>query len=222
MPAPDPSKIMPFASSAELGRWLRANHAVERELWVKVYKNGAGVASVTWDEIVIETLCWGWIDGIKQSLDDRAYLQRITPRGARSVWSKRNTEHAERLMAAGRMEAPGLAQVRAAKADGRWADAYAPVSETTVPVDFLTALDGRPEARRFFETLPKSSRFVIAYGLNSAKRPETRQRRAEKFLDMLARGERPDGGPSKDPKPGGAAIGASGEGMGEEEVHHPR
>ncbi|WP_293869022.1 YdeI family protein [uncultured Alsobacter sp.] len=196
MPDPDPSKILPFASPADLRQWLRANHAVARELWVKVYKNGAGVSSVSWEEIVIETLCWGWIDGIKKSHDDRAYLQRITPRNARSVWSKRNTEHAERLIAEGRMEEPGLAQVRAAKADGRWANAYAPVSEMTVPDDFLAALDGRPEARRFFEGLPKSGRFVIAYGLTSAKKPETRQRRFEKFLDMMRRGERPDGGPA--------------------------
>lgn len=207
MPQPDPARIKSFASPEALSQWLRANHAVESELWVKVYKRAAGVPSVSWDQIVIEALCWGWIDGVKKSLDDTTYLQRITPRKARSGWSKKNTEHVERLIAEGRMEEPGLVQVRAAKADGRWANAYAPAREMTVPVDFLAALDGRPEAKRFFETLNKSNRYAIAYGLTTAKKPETRQRRLDKFLDMLARGEKPDFGFTKGKKaePGAAA-----------------
>ena len=185
---------MAFPSADALRAWLKANHATERELWVKVYKKGSGVPSVTWDDIVEEALCWGWIDGVKKSLDDQAYLQRITPRRARSRWSKRNTEHVERLITEGRMEAPGLAHVQAAKADGRWAEAYPPPSETEVPADFVAALEDRPEARRFFETLSKSSRYTIAIGLTTAKRPETRQRRFETFMDMLAREEKPGPG----------------------------
>lgn len=191
MPEPDPTKIMPFASPKELRRWLKANHATESELWVKVFKTKTGLPSVTWNEIVIETLCWGWIDGIKKSIDAEAYLQRITPRKPRSNWSKRNREHAERLMGEGRMEKPGLVHVHAAQADGRWENAYLPSSEMTVPEDFVLALESTPKAKQFYETLNKSSRYAIAYGLTSAKRPETRQRRFDKFMDMLIREEKP-------------------------------
>lgn len=191
MPEPDPTKTMTFASSEDLSEWLKANHATECELWVKIFKKKSGVPSVSWNDVVTETLCWGWIDGVKKSLDDQAYLQRITPRKARSSWSKRNTEHAERLITEGRMEEPGLAHVRAAKADGRWEKAYPPPSETEVPADFVAALEGRPKAKRVFQTLNKSSKYAITYGLTTAKRPETRQRRFEKFIDMLDREEKP-------------------------------
>ncbi len=195
---PDMSKIMTFKSPKDLSKWLLANHTSESELWVKIFKKGSGVPSVTWNEVVIETLCWGWIDGVKNSLDDQAYLQRITPRKPRSNWSKRNTEHIERLTIEGRMEEPGLVHVRAAKADGRWEDAYS-TSEMKVPADFLAALDNRPKAKQFYETLTKSNRYVIAYGLQSAKKQETRQRRFKKFMDMLICEEKPDLG-KKDKK----------------------
>jgi uncharacterized protein YdeI (YjbR/CyaY-like superfamily) len=200
MPKPDPAKMMTFASPQDLSQWLKANHATESELWVKIFKKGAGVPSVSWNQVAIETLCWGWIDGVKQSLDDRAYLQRITPRKARSNWSKRNTEHVERLIIEGRMEEPGLVHVRAAKADGRWENAYAPASEMKVPADFLAALESMPEVKQFFETLNKSNQYAIAYGLTTAKKPETRQRRFEKFMDMLVREEKPDFGFTKGKK----------------------
>jgi len=190
MPEPDPTKIMTFASPQDFGQWLKINHATESELWVKIFKKGTGIPSVTWDCVVIESLCWGWIDGIKKSIDEQAYLQRVTPRKARSNWSKRNVEHVERLINEGRMMEAGLLHVRAAKADGRWENAYS-VSEMTVPADFLIALDTNPKAKQFFETLTKSSRYVIAHGLTSAKKPETRQRRFSKFIDMLAREEKP-------------------------------
>ncbi|SMO54840.1 YdeI/OmpD-associated family protein [Gracilimonas mengyeensis] len=190
MPEPDPTKILPFASPEDLGEWLKQNHATESELWVKIFKKKTEIPSVTWNDVVIEVLCWGWIDGIKKSLDDQAYLQRITPRTARSKWSKKNREHAEQLIKEGRMMESGLEQVRAAKSDGRWEKAYT-ASELKVPADFLSALHSKPKAKQFFETLNKSSRYQIAYGLTSAKKPETRQRRFAKFMDMLARGEKP-------------------------------
>ena len=191
MPEPTPAKTIAFTSPKDLGKWLKANHATENELWVKIFKKKSGVPSVSWNDVVVETLCWGWIDGVKKSFDDQAYLQRITPRKARSNWSKKNTEHAERLITAGRMEEPGLVQVRAAKVDGRWENAYAPASEMKVPADFLAALESRPKAEEFFQTLNKSSQYAIAYGLSTAKRPETRQRRFEKFIGMLDRQEKP-------------------------------
>ena len=190
MPAPDPTKIISFASPQELGQWLKLNHASKTELWLKIFKIKTGIASVTWDDVVIESLCWGWIDGVKKSIDDQAYLQRITPRTARSNWSKRNVEHVQRLINEGRMTESGLVQVRAAKADGRWESAYV-ASEMEVPADFLVALDSQPKAKQFFETLTKSSRYVIAYGLISAKKADTRQRRFTKYIDMLVSEKKP-------------------------------
>jgi uncharacterized protein YdeI (YjbR/CyaY-like superfamily) len=150
MPVPDLAKTKTFASPKELSQWLEENHATETELWVRVFKKGSGVSSVSWDQIVIEALCWGWIDGVKKSVDVQTYVQRITPRKARSNWSKRNTEHVERLTTAGRMKEPGLVHVRAAKADGRWEQAYAPASEMEIPIDFLNELKSRKDAKRFF------------------------------------------------------------------------
>jgi uncharacterized protein YdeI (YjbR/CyaY-like superfamily) len=190
MPEPDPSKIIAFASSNELGRWLEINHACENELWVKIFKINTGIPSVTWDDVVIESLCWGWIDGIKKSYDEQAYLQRITPRKARSIWSKRNREHVERLINEGRMTEHGLAHVHSAQEDGRWENAYA-VSEMVIPEDFLKVLDSNQKAKQFFESLPRSSHTVISYGLNSAKKTETRQRRFDKFMTMLGNEEKP-------------------------------
>lgn len=190
MPEPDPERIMTFATPRDLGQWLKVNHAIASELWVKIFKKKTGISSVTWNDVVIEALCWGWIDGVKKSFDDQAYFQRITPRKARSNWSKRNREHAERLISEGRMTEAGLVHISAAKADGRWANAYT-ASEMKVPADFLAALESEPKANEFFETLNKSSCYVIAYGLISAKKTETRQRRFVKFMDMLVREEKP-------------------------------
>jgi uncharacterized protein YdeI (YjbR/CyaY-like superfamily) len=189
-------KTMTFKSPKELSKWLQANHATESELLIKMFKKGSGIPSANWNEVVIEALCWGWIDGVKKSLDDQAYLQRITPRKTRSNWSKRNTEHVDRLIIEGRMKEPGLVHVRAAKADGRWESAYA-ASEMKVPADFLAAMESMPKAKQFYETLTKSNRYVIAYGLESAKKSATRQRRFKKFMDMLINQEKPDLGLSK-------------------------
>lgn len=189
MPEPDQTRIQAFEDAPAFGQWLALNHASEPEVWVKMYKKGSGQKTISWEEGVIEALCWGWIDGVRKSLDDQAYLQRFTPRRPGSNWSKRNREHVERLTAADRMQEPGLVHVRAAQADGRWAAAYAS-SEMTVPEDFLTALEERPAAKAFFETLNKQNRYAIAYRLRTAKKPETRQKRLEQFLDMFEKGEK--------------------------------
>lgn len=190
MPNVDPFKIMTFDTPKDLHEWLKVNHASEKELWVKIFKKHTGIQSIDWNDLVIEVLCWGWIDGVKKSIDDEAYLQRITPRKIKSNWSKRNTEHVERLINDNRMQESGLVHVRSAKADGRWGNAYV-VSEMQVPVDFLAELDKQPRIKEFFDTLNKSSRYVIAYGLASAKKPETRQRRFTKYMAMLANEEKP-------------------------------
>ncbi|WOT05941.1 YdeI/OmpD-associated family protein [Shewanella youngdeokensis] len=181
---------MTFATPTELSLWLKSNYACESELWVKIYKKGTGIHSVTWNDVVIEALCWGWIDGVKKTIDNRAYLQRISPRKPRSNWSKRNTEHAERLINEMRMMEAGLVHIRAAKEDGRWQNAYV-ASEIELPSDFSIALEAKPNAKVFFDTLNKSSRYVIAHGLLSAKKPATRLRRFTQFMDMLENGQKP-------------------------------
>jgi len=185
-----PLKTLSFNTPKDLGQWLKVNHSSESELYVKIFKKNTGIQSITWNDLVIEVLCWGWIDGVKHAIDDQAYLQRITPRAARSNWSKRNTEHVARLTEEGRMEECGLVHVRAAKADGRWQNAYV-VSEMKVPTDFLATLETNLNAKQFFETLNKSSRYVIAHGLISAKKPDTRIRRFEKFMNMLNHHQKP-------------------------------
>lgn len=190
MPEPDKTRIYPFKAPADFFNWLKTHHDFEPELWLKIFKKGSGQATVSWEEAVIEALCWGWIDGIKKPWDDQAYLQRFTPRRKRSNWSKRNREHVERLLSEGRMQEAGLVHIRAAQADGRWGAAYAPASEMTIPTDFLVALKHRPEARAFFETLNKTNLYAIAYRLQTAKKPETRQKRFDKFLTMLEKSEK--------------------------------
>lgn len=179
-----------FSDRDALERWLVRHHATETELWVRVYKKGSGVASVTWEDIVIACLTWGWIDGQKKSLDATSFLQRITPRRARSGWSKKNCDHAERLISEGRMRASGLAQVEAAKKDGRWDAAYAGSSEMVIPEDFLSALAEVPKARAFYATLDRTNLFSIYHRLHTAKKPQTRAARIERILAQLARGER--------------------------------
>ncbi len=190
MPEPDKTRIHAFEDSAAFWRWLERHHASESEVWVKIFKKGSGQKTISMNEAVLEALCWGWIDGIRKPLDDRAYLQRFTPRRKSSNWSKRNREYVERLIAEGRMQEPGLAHVRAAQADGRWDAAYAPASEMTVPEDFLAALEQHPAAKAFFETLNRQNLYAIAYRLRTTRKPETRQKRFEQFLAMLEKGEK--------------------------------
>jgi uncharacterized protein YdeI (YjbR/CyaY-like superfamily) len=197
MTTPTAKNTKAFKTSKSLNTWLRNNHDKKDQLFVKIYKKGSGISSVTWNDVVIEVLCWGWIDGVKKSFDEHAYLQRITPRKSKSLWSKINTRHVERLIEQGRMQEPGLVHVRAAQQDGRWENAYAPPSEIVFPSDFEEALIPHPSAQQFFNSLSKSSRNVIAYGLTTAKKSETRQRRFDKFLDMMIREETPDFGFSK-------------------------
>ncbi|MFD2231866.1 YdeI/OmpD-associated family protein [Alkalimarinus sediminis] len=186
----DQSKVIAFANPRELETWFETNHSSKTELWVKIFKKRTSIASVTWDEVVVESLCWGWIDSVKKSIDDQAYLQRITPRQRGSSWSKRNRAHVERLIAEGRMKDSGLLHVKEAKLDGRWARAYS-ASEIEVPTDFLDALENKPKAKEFFESLSKSKRYVIALGLTSAKKPETRRKRFDKYINLLIRHEMP-------------------------------
>ena len=180
-----------FETPEQLYAWLRVNHASEPELWVRILKKATGQPSVTWEDCVVAAICWGWIDGVRNALDDTSFLQRLTPRRARSGWSQKNVQHAERLIAEGHMQAAGLAQVEAARSDGRWATAYAGSATMVMPEDFLAALQQDPAAHAFYATLKRQSLFTIYYRLTSAKRPETRQKRMAEFLAMLGHGESP-------------------------------
>ena len=189
MPEIDEKRIHSFRTAAEFNRWLEEHHAAEAELWLKIFKKSSNEKTITWNEAVVEALCWGWIDSVKMPLDDKAYLQRFTPRRKGSGWSKRNREHVEKLFSEGRMQESGLAHVQAAQADGRWENAYAPSSEMTVPDDFLAALEPLPKAKAFFGTLNRANLYAIAYRLQTAKTVETRQRRFAKLLSLLEKGE---------------------------------
>lgn len=179
-----------FPTAQALGDWLAEHHQTRSELWVRIYKAGSGTPSVTWTDCVVESIRFGWIDGHKLSLDDAAFLQRLTPRKPKSNWSAKNREHADRLIAEGRMTPAGLAHVEAAKADGRWESAYEGSANMTIPQDFLDALESRPAAKAFFATLDRKNLYPIYYRLQTAKRPETRAKRMAQILDQLDRGER--------------------------------
>lgn len=179
----------PFKSAKAFEAWLKKNHATSDGLWLKIAKRGSNEPSVTYPEAVEIALCWGWIDGQKKSLDDQHYLQRFTPRRARSVWSKINVEKVQGLIEAGRMQAPGEAQVEAAKADGRWARAYDGARTSTVPEDLQAALEAEPAAKTFFASINASNRYAILWRIQTAARAETRARRIAQLVGMLARGE---------------------------------
>ena len=175
----------------QLHLWLKTNHASETELWVRIFKKATGQPSVTWDDCVVAAIAWGWIDGIRKSLDDTSFLQRLTPRRARSNWSQKNVQHAERLIAQGRMQAAGLAHVDAARSEGLWATAYAGSATMVTPEDFLAALQQNPVAHAFYAILKRQQLFTIYYRLTSAKRAETGEKRMAKLLAKLAHGGSP-------------------------------
>ncbi len=180
--------VLRFRDASRWRAWLARNHRSAEGVWLKIARKGSPVPSVTYAEALDEALCFGWIDGQKKSHDAHAFLEKFTPRRPRSVWSKRNIAHCERLLAEGRMEPAGLAQMDAAKADGRWAQAYDPPSRATAPEDLLRALARNRRAREFFETLDRANRYAITWRLQTAKRPETRARRLQTFVEMLASG----------------------------------
>jgi uncharacterized protein YdeI (YjbR/CyaY-like superfamily) len=179
-----------FAGPGELEEWLEVNHDSSQGAWLKIAKKGAAEPSVTYDEAVELALCFGWIDSQVRRLDDQHYIQRFTPRRPRGRWSKINREKAEALIAAGKLRPAGLAEVEAAKADGRWEAAYEGQRTAKVPPDLQRELDANPAAREFFDSLSSANRYAIVYRLDDAKKPETRERRLRKFLAMLERGEK--------------------------------
>ncbi|MEV2250740.1 YdeI/OmpD-associated family protein [Streptomyces sp. NPDC050147] len=183
-------KVMTCADRAELEAWLDEHHDSSPGVWVKLAKKGSGVASVTAAEVNDVALCYGWITGHRKSYDAVHYLQKITRRRARSLWSQVNIDRVEELTAEGRMREPGLAEVAAARADGRWEAAYASQRTATVPDDLTAALAANPAAREAFEALGKTDRYVVLHRLMTAKKPATRASRLERMVATLATGEK--------------------------------
>jgi uncharacterized protein YdeI (YjbR/CyaY-like superfamily) len=182
--------ILPFESQQAWRKWLQAHYAKSPGIWLKIAKKGSGEPTVSYDEALEEALCYGWIDGQKRPLDESYWLQKFTPRRAKSVWSKRNVGKAEALIAAGHMHAAGQAEVDAAKADGRWKAAYHSQSTITVPDDLQKALLAHPKANEFFITLNGVNRYAILYRVTTVKKPETRAAKIEKFITMLEAGQK--------------------------------
>jgi uncharacterized protein YdeI (YjbR/CyaY-like superfamily) len=179
-----------FESREAWDQWLGKHHATAADVWVKIAKKASGIASVSYDEAVEVALCYGWIDGQMRSLDTDFYVQRFTPRARRSKWSKLNRERATKLIDAGAMKPAGLREVERARADGRWDAAYDAPSTATVPDDLREALARNRRAEEFFATLDSRNRYAILHRIQDAKKPETRQRRIEQLVAMLAEGKK--------------------------------
>lgn len=182
--------VVLFRDPAEWTAWLEENHAASPGLWLLLAKKASDLASVTYAEGLEVALCYGWIDGQKKSYDASSWLQKFTPRGARSIWSKINREKALALIESGRMRAAGLRAVELARQDGRWDAAYDPASTATVPEDFQAALDASPVALAAFAALDGQNRYAMLFRIQTARRPQTRAARITKFIGMLERGEK--------------------------------
>ncbi|MFF4154134.1 YdeI family protein [Streptomyces sp. NPDC001651] len=183
-------EIVAFESAEAFQAWLGENHAVSPGIWLKLRKKSPGVVALDYAQALDVALCYGWIDGQKAGLDDQWWLQRFTPRTARSKWSKVNRDKVAALIEQGRMQPAGQAEIDRAKADGRWDAAYDSSRTATVPDDLAAALAAEPAAAEFFEALDRQNRYAILYRIQDAKKPETRARRIEKFVAMLAKGEK--------------------------------
>jgi uncharacterized protein YdeI (YjbR/CyaY-like superfamily) len=183
-------EIKSFPSAPAFRDWLATHHGQADGIWLRFFKKTSGEKYLAYSEALDEALCYGWIDGQAKAYDEQSWLQRFGPRRPASSWSKINTQHAERLIKAGRMTPAGLKQIETAKADGRWSAAYDSPRNAAPPGDFLTELDKNKKAKAFFATLNKANIYAIVYRLQTAKKPETRQRRLKMILGMLSRGEK--------------------------------
>jgi uncharacterized protein YdeI (YjbR/CyaY-like superfamily) len=189
---PKPNTIKSFRDPATFEAWLSKHHDRKTELWLKMHKKDSGLASVNYAEALDVALCWGWIDGLKKSFDDKSFLQRFSPRQKKSIWSQVNRDHVARLTKAGRMTPHGQKQIDAAKADGRWAAAYAPIrsaSAASLPKDLMKAINANPRAKKTFKTLGKMNVFALGFRTNSMKTPAGRAKKVADLVAMLARGE---------------------------------
>jgi uncharacterized protein YdeI (YjbR/CyaY-like superfamily) len=182
--------IISFESSSQWENWLSENHTLQNGVWLRIFKKDSSKTSITYAQALDEALCYGWIDGQKNKYDEQSWLQKFTPRRKRSIWSKVNTQHVERLIKDGKMKEAGLKEIEAAQKDGRWQQAYDSHKNMTIPEDFLNQLEKDAKAKAFFETLNKTNKYSIAFQLQTAKKPETREKRMKTILERLAKGEK--------------------------------
>jgi uncharacterized protein YdeI (YjbR/CyaY-like superfamily) len=183
-------EIIAFASAQELEKWFAESHMKSDGIWVRFFKKNSDIPSVSYDEALDAALCFGWIDGQLKKYDQVSWLRKFTPRRPKSVWSKRNRGHAERLIKAGKMHKAGLQEVEAARKDGRWKAAYDSARKMVVPDDFLAELGKNPKAKAFFETLNRANVYAIVWRLQTAQKAETRQKRLKTILAMLTEGRK--------------------------------
>ncbi|OBQ95735.1 YdeI/OmpD-associated family protein [Mesorhizobium sp. AA23] len=185
----DPSKVHEFSDAESFYAWLSQNHAGESEVWIKIHKVGSGLPSITPKEAIDVVLCFGWIDAVRKSLDEKSFLQRYTPRGRKSIWSRINVDNVARLIEDGRMTEHGLGEVEAAKADGRWDRAYGGSKEMTIPPDLQAAIDAEPKGKAMLAKLSAQNRFALAFRVHNMKTEAGRKKKIETFVEMLKRGE---------------------------------
>jgi uncharacterized protein YdeI (YjbR/CyaY-like superfamily) len=185
----DPAKVHEFKDSAAFHAWLGKHHDSADEVWIKLHKVGSGLPSITPKEAIDVVLCWGWIDAVRKSFDERSYLQRYTPRTTKSIWSKINIDNVARLVEEGRMTGHGMNQVEAAKADGRWDRAYGSGKDMKIPDDLQAAIDAEPKARAMLAKLTEQNRFALAFRTHNMKTEAGRKKKIETFVEMLKRGE---------------------------------
>lgn len=185
----DPDKVHEFEDAAGFYPWLGAHHDKQDEVWIRMHKVGSGLKSIIPAEAIDVVLCWGWIDGIRKAYDEKSYLQRYSPRGRKSIWSRINVDNVARLIAEGRMTEHGLKQVASAKADGRWDRAYASGKDMRIPDDLQAAIDAEPKAKAMLAKLNAQNRFALAFRVHNMKTEAGRKRKIETLVAMLARGE---------------------------------
>ena len=185
----DPQKVREFKTKQDFYDWLAAHHDRESEVWIRIFKVASGLPSITPVEAIDAVLCWGWIDAVKKSLDEKSYLQRYTPRGRKSIWSQINVNNVARLVDEGRMTEHGLREVEAAKADGRWDRAYGSGKDLKIPDDLQAAIDADPKAKAMLAALSAQNRFALAFRVHNMKTPAGRERKIATFVEMLAKGE---------------------------------
>ena len=185
----DPSKVHEFRDAARFHRWLSRHHAKETEVWIKIHKVASGLKSITAKEAIEVVLCWGWIDGLRKGLDKQSFLQRYSPRGGKSVWSRINVDNVARLIKEKRMTEHGLKHVEAGKVDGRWGRAYKSGKDMKIPADLQAAIDAEPKARAMLAKLSAQNRFALAFRTQNMKTEAGRKKKIEAFVAMLKRGE---------------------------------
>lgn len=188
--AKDDLPVKAFKTAQQFETWLAKHHATAKGIWLQLYRKDSGKKTMGHADALEVALCYGWIDGVANKYDEESYLQRFTPRRPKSLWSKKNIENAERLIREGRMQAGGLKEIAAAKADGRWEKAYDSPANSKVPDDFLKVLKKNKAAWQFFQTLNKTNLFSIAWRLQTAKKPETREKRMQAIIAMLEKGQK--------------------------------